>query len=103
MVSNGVFPGPYHKHSRGKRWHMLPVYAEDGIVLGRVYSGSVDNDLFEDFVTQLLHHCNPYPKKRSVIVADNASWHRSKKSPTDVSGGRSNIGVPIAVLACLQP
>lgn len=35
--------------------------------------------LFEDFIAQLLHHCGRYPEPKSVIVMDNASWHRSEK------------------------
>jgi hypothetical protein len=54
------------KFSRGKRWHILPVYTQDGIVLRRVYQGSTDAEFFEDFVAQLLRRCNPYPKKRSA-------------------------------------
>jgi hypothetical protein len=59
------------KFGRGKRWHILPVYAQDGITLRRVYQGSTDSDLFEDFIAQLLHHwqipgakiCNRYGQR----------------------------------------
>lgn len=72
---------PIHitKFGRGKRWHILPAYAQDGIMLRRVYQGSTDCDLFEDFIAQLLHHCGRYPEPKSVIVMDNASWHHSEK------------------------
>jgi len=72
---------PIHvtKFGRGKRWHILPAYAQDGIILRRVYQGSTDCDLFEDFIAQLLHHCGRYPEPKSVIVMDNASWHHSDK------------------------
>ena len=48
-------------------------------MLRRVYQGSIDSDLFEDFIAQLLHHCSRYPEPKSVIVMDNASWHHSEK------------------------
>ena len=73
----GSSPVQVTKFGRGKRWHILPAYAQDGIVLRRVYQGSTDSDCFEDFIAQLLHHCRPYPEQKSVIVMDNASWHRS--------------------------
>ena len=75
----GSSPEHVTKFSRGKRWHVLPAYAQDGIVLRRVYQGSTDNDFFGDFIAQLLHHCRPYPEPKSVIVMDNAPWHRSAK------------------------
>lgn len=34
---------------------ILPAYAEDGIV--RVFHGSTDATLVEDFIAQLLYHC----------------------------------------------
>jgi transposase len=67
------------KFGHGKRWYILPAYIQDGIMLRRVYQGSTDSDLFEDFIAQLLHHCGRYPEPKSVIVIDNASWHHSEK------------------------
>lgn len=75
----GFSPIQITKFGRGKRWHMLPAYAQGGIVLRRVYQGSTDSELFEDFIAQLLHHCGRYPEPKSVIVMDNASWHHSEK------------------------
>ncbi|KAF6808439.1 hypothetical protein CPLU01_15672 [Colletotrichum plurivorum] len=62
----GSSPVEITKFSRGKRWHNLPAYAQDGIVLRRVYQGSTDSDLFEDSIAQLLHHCGRYPGCSSV-------------------------------------
>ncbi|KAF6783011.1 hypothetical protein CSOJ01_15943 [Colletotrichum sojae] len=75
----GSSPVETTKFGRGKRWHILPAYTQDGIVLRRVYQGSTDSDLFEDFIAQLLHHCGRYPEPKSVLVMDNASWHHSEK------------------------
>lgn len=75
----GSSPVQITKFGRGKRWHILPAYAQDGIVLRRVYQGSTDSELFEDFIAQLPHHCGRYPEPKSVIIMDNASWHHSEK------------------------
>ena len=75
----GSSPVKVTKFDRGKRWHILPAYAQDGIVLRRVYQGSTYSDLFEDFIAQLFHHCERCPEPKSVISMDNASWHHSEK------------------------
>jgi transposase len=38
-----------------------------------------DASLFEDFIEELLRHCGKYPAPRSVLVMDNASFHRSER------------------------
>ena len=70
---------PGYKVQSRERWHILPAYAQDGIILRPVYQGSTDSDLFEDFIAQLLHHCGRYPEPKSVIIIDNTSWHNSEK------------------------
>jgi transposase len=44
-----------------------------------MYQGSTDAAVFEDFIEQLLHHCGRFPAPKSVLVMDNASYHRSKR------------------------
>jgi transposase len=44
-----------------------------------VFQGTTDSVLFEDFVEQLLHHCGRWPEPNSVLVMDNASFHRSER------------------------
>lgn len=75
----GTSPVEVTKFSRGKRWQILPAYTQEGILLRRVYQGSTDTALFEDFIEQLLHCCGRYPEPRSVIIMDNASWHNLEK------------------------
>lgn len=75
----GCSPVQVTKFGRGKRWHILPAYAQDGILLRQIYQGSTDTDLFEHFIARLLHHCGRFPEPKSVIVMDNASWHHSEK------------------------
>lgn len=60
---------------------MAPNFAlsQDGIVLSQVFRGSTDARVFEDFIEQLLQHCNRWPDPKSVLVMDNASFHRTKR------------------------
>ncbi|GAM38322.1 hypothetical protein TCE0_033r08956 [Talaromyces pinophilus] len=75
----GVTPVQISQFRREQRYQILPAYAQDGIVLSRVFQGSTDAAAFEDFVAQLLQHCNKYPAPRSVLVMDNASFHRTAR------------------------
>ncbi|KAF9730117.1 hypothetical protein PMIN01_12050 [Paraphaeosphaeria minitans] len=63
---------------RSERWSLLPAMDVDGYVAHMIYQGAITAELMEDFVAnQVLPHCSPWPGKRSVIVLDNASIHRS--------------------------
>lgn len=42
---------------RDQRYQILLAYAQDGIVLSRVFRGSTDAAMFEDFIAELLQHC----------------------------------------------
>lgn len=77
--AKGTTPVKTTQFGRGKRWHILPAYAHDGIMLKRVYQGSTDTALFNDFILELLQYCGKYPEPKSVIVMDNASWHHSEE------------------------
>jgi len=39
---------------RDQRYHILPIYAQDGTVFYRVFRGSTDTSVFEDFIEQIL-------------------------------------------------
>jgi transposase len=95
----GTSPVQITRFGRGKRWHILPAYAQDGIVLRRVYQGLTNSSLFEDFIAQLLHHCGRYPEPKSVIVMNNASWHHSEKI---IEMCRA-VGVIVAFLSPYSP
>ena len=73
----GVAPMQISQFHRDQRYQILPAYAQDGIVLSRIFCSSTDAAMFEDFITQLLRHCGRWPEPRSVLVMDNASFHRS--------------------------
>lgn len=75
----GVTPVQIAQFQREQRYQILPAYAQDGIVLSRVYQGTTDGPLFEDFIEQLLHHCGRWPEPKSVLVMDNASFHRTAR------------------------
>jgi transposase len=76
---SGVAPVQVARLHRDQRYHILPAYAQDGVVLARVFQGSTDSAVFEDFMERLLHHCGKWPEPKSVLVMDNASFHRSAK------------------------
>lgn len=63
---------------RDQRYQILPAYAQDGIVLSRIFRGSIDTAVFEDFIVQLLQHCGRWPEPKSVLVMDNTSFHHSE-------------------------
>jgi hypothetical protein len=60
-------------------YQILPAYAQDAIVLARVFQGSTDAAVFEDFIEQLLQHCGKWPEPKSVLVMDNASIHHTER------------------------
>jgi transposase len=57
----------------------LPAYTQDGIILTRVFQGSTDSTVFEDFIEQLLPLCGKWPEPKSVLVMDNASFHYTQR------------------------
>lgn len=75
----GVTPVQVSKFHRDQRYQILPAYAQDGIVFSRVFQGSTDASVFEDFIEQLLRHCGKWPEPKSVLVMDNASFHHSDR------------------------
>ncbi|CRG92909.1 hypothetical protein PISL3812_09987 [Talaromyces islandicus] len=75
----GVAPIQVCKFHRGQRYQILPAYTQDGIILSRIFQGSTDATIFEDFIEQLLEHCGKWPEPKSVLVMDNASFHHSDR------------------------
>ena len=56
---------------RDRRHQILPAYTQDGVVLSRVFQGSTDGAVFEDFIEELLHHCGRWPEPKSVLICVN--------------------------------
>jgi transposase len=65
------------KFHRGQRYQILLAYSQDGILLYRVFQGSTDGEIFEEFIEQLLPCCGRWPEPKSVLIMDNASFHRT--------------------------
>lgn len=53
----GVAPVQVAKFRRDRRYQILPAYSLDGILLSRIFQGTTDSTLYEDFIKQLLQHC----------------------------------------------
>ena len=75
----GTTPVQIARYQREQRYQILPAYSQDGVLLSRVFQGTTDSAVFDDFIEQLLHHCEPYPNPRSVLVMDNASFHHTER------------------------
>jgi transposase len=95
----GTTPVQVSKFHRDQRYQILPAYAQDGIVLSRVFRGSTDASVFEDFIEQLLQHCGKWPEPKSVIVMDNASFHHSER----IEQMCSEAGVKLVYLPPYSP
>ncbi|CAK41749.1 uncharacterized protein An13g03530 [Aspergillus niger] len=95
----GVTPIQISKFHRDQRYQILPAYTQKGVLLSRVFQGSTDASMFEDFIEQLLHHCNRWPAPRSVIIMDNASFHRTER----VKQMCLNAGVKLLYLPPYSP
>jgi transposase len=75
----GQRPRQIKRFHRGARFQILPAYTQDGVIHFRVYEGSTDTKVFENFIEELLPYCGKWPNPRSVLIMDNASFHHSKK------------------------
>lgn len=95
----GVTPVQISKFHRDERYQILPAYAQDGIVPRRVFQGSTDAEVFEDFIEQLLQHCNRWPAPKFVLVMDNASFHRTVR----IKQMCSDAGVELIYLPPYSP
>lgn len=79
MVPLGTTPVQVSKSHRDQRYQILPAYTQDGVLLSRVFQGPTNASFFEDFITELLQHCQLHPGPKSVLIMDNASFHRSER------------------------
>jgi len=65
-------------NKRSKRWSVLPAITVDGYIACSIYQDSFTKQRFNTFIRQdLLPLMNVYPARRSVLVMDNHSIHRS--------------------------
>jgi hypothetical protein len=75
----GVTPVQVARFQREQRYQILPAYTQDGVLFSRVFQGTIDGAVFEEFIEQALPFCGPYPAPYSVLVMDNAAIHRSER------------------------
>jgi len=75
----GTTPVKVTQFHRDQRYQILPAYSQDGIVLSRVFQGSTDGFVFEEFIEQLLPFCGRFPEPKSVLVMDNVSFHHTER------------------------
>jgi hypothetical protein len=74
MVSLSVTPIQVARFQREQRYQILPPHTQDGIILSRVFQGSTDCTVFEDFIEQLLLLCGRRPEPKSILFMDNATF-----------------------------
>jgi hypothetical protein len=79
MVSLSVTSIQISQFRHEQRYHILPAYTQDGIILARVFQGSTDSTVFEGFIEQLLPLCGKWPEPKSVLVMDNDPFHHAKR------------------------
>lgn len=82
-----------------QQYQILPAYAQDRVVLSRVFQGSTNASLFKDFIEELLHHYGRWPEPKSVLVMDNAAFHHSER----IEQMCSQIGVKLVYLPPYSP
>ena len=95
----GVAPVQVARFHRDRRYQILPAHTQDGVLLSRVFQGTTDSALYEDFIEQLLHHCGRWPEPKSVLVMDNASFHHSDR----IKQICSDAGVKLVYLPPYSP
>jgi transposase len=76
---SGATPVQVDEFNREQRFQILATYTQSSVKLARIYPGSTNAVIFEDFVEQLLLHYSRWPEPNSVLVMDNASIHRSER------------------------
>lgn len=72
-------PSTDGKVSSGPETPHTPSVYQDGILMARIYQGPTDSEVFEDFIEELLQWCGKWPQPKSVLVMDNASFHRTNR------------------------
>jgi transposase len=68
-------------------------------LLSRVFQGTTDSAVFEDYIEQLLQHCGRWPAPKSVLVMDNASLHHTER----IAQMCANAGVKLMYLPPCSP
>jgi transposase len=68
--------------TRGVRWHILPALTVSGVLDLLVYRGHTNTEGFLHWLENgVLPKMNQFPGPNSILVMDNASWHRDLRVP----------------------
>jgi transposase len=81
------------------RHQILPAYAQDGIMHVRIFQGSTDSTVFENFIRELLPLCDRWPKLKFVLMMDNAFFHQ----PETIEQLCADAGVKMLFLPPYSP
>ncbi|KAF4547005.1 Hypothetical protein D9617_72g012010 [Elsinoe fawcettii] len=96
----GTTPEETVSAERGEKIHILPAYTIDGVITAEVYAGFTDEDRFFKWLEEkVIPLCQPYPGPRSVLIMDNASFHRSDR----ISSLCEQAGVKLIYLPPYSP
>jgi len=71
-ASRGKRPRQVKRFHRGQRFQILPAYTQD-VIHFRVYEGSIDTEIFENFIEELLPYCGRWPAPKSVLTTSPSS------------------------------
>lgn len=95
----GVTPFQVTRFQRGQRYHIIPALTSDGILKSHIFQGTTDSAVFEEFLEQLLPLCGKWPEPHSVLIMDNASFHRGER----IQQMCDNTGVKLLYLPPYSP
>lgn len=77
--SLNMTPVQISKFHRDQYYQILPAYAQDDIIISRVFQNSIDTVAFEDFIEQFLEYCERWPEPKFVLVMNNILFHHSEQ------------------------
>lgn len=63
----GIAPVQLSQFHRDQRYQILPAYSQDGVVLSRIFNGTTDAVVFEEFIKDLLPRCGKYPAEKLCL------------------------------------
>jgi hypothetical protein len=77
----GKRPRQIKRFHRGPRFQILPAYTQDGVIHFRVYEGSTDAEIFENFIEELLPYAaGGLPRNLSLLWTMHHSTARTRYS-----------------------
>lgn len=67
--------------------------------MSRIFQGSTDASIFEDFIEQIFYHYGRWPVPKSVLVMDDTSFYHTER----IAELCSNAGVKVLYLPPYSP